>query len=64
MQPEWMSRLSPAIFTTWSMRGLNDLILRQRGLESVMLPSGVLALYGVVILAVGLQLFRVRHSAR
>ena len=64
MQPEWMSRISPAIFTTWSMRGLNDLILRQRGLDAVMVPSGVLALYGAVVLAIGLQLFRVRHSAR
>jgi hypothetical protein len=29
-----------------------------------MVPSGVLALYGAVVLAIGLQLFRVRHSAR
>jgi ABC-2 type transport system permease protein len=64
IQPEWMSRVAPAIFTTWSMRGLNDLILRQRGLEAVALPAGVLALYGAVTLAVGLHLFRVRHSAR
>ena len=64
MQPDWMSRVSPAVFTTWAMRGLNDLILRERGLEAVVLPAGVLALYGAVTLAIGLQLFRLRHSAR
>jgi ABC-2 type transport system permease protein len=64
MQPEWMSRVSPAVFTTWAMRGLNDLILRQRGLDAVAVPAGVLVLYAAVTLAIGLQLFRIRHSAR
>jgi len=63
-QPEWIDRLSPALFTTWSMRGLNDLILRERGLDAVLLPVGVLIVYGSAMLAVGLWLFRVRHSAR
>src|SRR5262245_28323762 len=64
MQPEWMNRISPAGFPTGSMRGRNDLILRERGLEAVMLPSGVLLLYGAATLALGLWLFRTRHSAR
>jgi ABC-2 type transport system permease protein len=64
MQPEWMSRISPAVFTTWAMRGLNDLILRERGLADVALPAGVLLAYGTATLALGLRLFRVRHSAR
>jgi ABC-2 type transport system permease protein len=63
-QPDWITRISPAVFTTWSMRGLNDLILRERGLEAVALPSGVLLVYGVATLALGLRLFRARHSAR
>jgi ABC-2 type transport system permease protein len=64
MQPDWMNRVSPAVFTTWSMRGLNDLILREGGLDAVALPVFVLLLYGAATLAVGLRLFRVRHSAR
>jgi ABC-2 type transport system permease protein len=64
MQPAWLSRISPAAFTTWAMRGLNDLILREGGLDDVALPATVLTLYGAAVLAVGLQLFRVRHSAR
>jgi linearmycin/streptolysin S transport system permease protein len=63
-QPEWINRISPAVFTTWAMRGLNDLILRQGGLKEVALPVTVLLVYGTVTLALGLWLFRVRHSAR
>ena len=40
MQPEWMTRFSPAFFTTWAMRGLNDLILRERGLRRRSAPGG------------------------
>jgi len=63
-QPDWMSRISPAFFTTWAMRGLNDLILRERGLDAIMLPAGVLLAYGAATLALGIHLFRSRHSAR
>ncbi len=64
IQPAWMSRIGPAVFTTWAMRGLNDLVLRDRGLEAMTLPIGVLLLYGGGVLALGLLLFRRRHSAR
>ena len=63
-QPDWMSRISPAFFTTWSMRGLNDLILRQGGLRAVLLPAAVLLAYGAAMLVLGMRLFRVRYSAR
>jgi hypothetical protein len=46
------------------MRGLNDLILRQGGLDAVMLPVVMLFLYGAATLALGLRVFRVRYSAR
>jgi len=52
------------VFTTWAMRGLNDLILRERGLEAIVLPSIMLLVYGGTLLAIGLRLFRVRYSAR
>jgi ABC-2 type transport system permease protein len=64
MQPDWMNRVSPVVFTTWAMRGLNDLILRERGLDAVALPVGVLVVYGAVTMALGLRLFRMRFSAR
>src|SRR5262249_49982757 len=46
MQPDWMSRIAPAVFTTWSMRGLNDLILREAGLAAILLPATVLLAFG------------------
>jgi len=52
------------VLTTWAMQGLNDLILRDRGLQAMALPVGVLVLYGAATLGLGLWLFRVRHSAR
>jgi linearmycin/streptolysin S transport system permease protein len=64
MQPDWMNRVSPAVFTTWAMRGLNDLILRERGLDAVALPVVVLIVYGAATMALGLRLFRMRFSAR
>ncbi len=64
MQPDWMRMISPAVFTTWAMRGLNDLILRQRGLDAMALPVGMLVAYGTATLAAGLWLFRSRFSAR
>jgi len=62
--PEWMREISPIVFTTWAMRGMNDLVLRDRGLAAMVEPVGVLTLYGIVLLAIGLRLFRTRHSAR
>jgi len=64
MQPEWMSRIAPAVFTSWAMRGLNDLILREGGLAAIALPTVVLLAYGAVTMFAGVHLFRVRHSAR
>jgi ABC-2 type transport system permease protein len=64
IEPQWLRDVSPIAFTTWAMRGMNDLVLRDRGLEAIVLPASVLLLYGLAALAVGLKLFRTRHSAR
>jgi ABC-type multidrug transport system permease subunit len=62
--PEWMREISPLVFTTWGMRGMNDLVLRDRGLAAMVEPVSALLLYGLVMLAIGIRLFRARHSAR
>jgi ABC-2 type transport system permease protein len=64
VQADWMRIVSPAVFTTWAMRGLNDLILRQRGLDAMAVPVAALVGYGAAMLALGLWLFRSRFSAR
>ena len=64
MQPDWMTRIAPAVFTSWAMRGLNDLILREGGLAAIALPTVILFAYGAATMLAGVHLFRVRHSAR
>lgn len=64
MAPEWMSAVSPAIFTTWAMGGMNDLVLRDRGMEAVWLPATVMSVYALVIVTIGIALFRARVGAR
>jgi ABC-2 type transport system permease protein len=64
VQPQWMSRISDVVFTSWAMRGMNDLVLRDRGMAAIALPAVVLVAQGALLLAAGLKLFRVRHSAR
>jgi len=64
IQPGWMTRIGPVVFTTWAMRGLNDLILRDRGVAAIGVPAGVLIVYGAATLALGLYLFRRQHAAR
>lgn len=63
MEPEWMQAVSPAVYTTWAMRGMNDLVLRDRGLAALIEPLAVLTLYALGALAVGLPLFTARHRA-
>jgi ABC-type multidrug transport system permease subunit len=62
--PGWMQKISSVVFTTWAMQGLNDLMLRDRGLEALPVTMSVLLANGIGITALGLALFRVRHSAR
>lgn len=64
IEPQWLRDISPVAYTTWAMRGMNDLVLRDRGLESIWGSVTPLVLYGLVALVIGLKLFRSRHSAR
>lgn len=62
--PVWMQNISSVVFTTWAMQGMNDLMLRDRGLEALPLTTSVLLANGIGLTALGLALFRARHSAR
>jgi ABC-2 type transport system permease protein len=64
IEPDWMRNISPIVFTTWAMRGMNDLVLRNRGVGAMLQPFAVLMTYGLVTLVIGVRLFRARHSAR
>ena len=62
--PVWMQHISSVVFTSWAMQGMNDLMLRDRGLDALPLTVSVLHANGIGLTALGLALFRVRHSAR
>ena len=64
MQPDWMRQLSPLVFTTWAMRGMTDVILRDGNLAQIAWPVTVLVLEGVVMWLLGMRLFRSRYAAR
>jgi hypothetical protein len=59
-----MQKVSQVVFTTWAMQGMNDLMLRNRGLDALPLTMSVLLANGLGLTALGLALFRARHSAR
>jgi len=62
--PLWMQKISSVVFTTWAMQGMTDLMLRERGLGALPLTASVLVANGIAFTALGLALFRARHSAR
>jgi len=63
-QPQWMQAVSSMAYTSWAMSGMNDLVLRGRGLEALVQPLAVLAIYTLVSVALGVSLFRARQEAR
>ena len=62
--PAWLRTLGECFFPTWAMYGMTDLILRDRGLEAVTLPTAILLGQGALLLAGGLWLFRRRQVRR
>jgi len=64
IEPDWMRRFSPVVFTTWAMRGLTDIVLRGRNLSGIVWPVSMLILEGTAMMAVAMWLFRSRYAAR
>jgi ABC-2 type transport system permease protein len=58
MEPPWLQHMAYFFLTAWSMDGLNDLILRDRGLVEILPTLGALAAYGAGSLVAGLKLYR------
>jgi ABC-2 type transport system permease protein len=64
MEPDWLRAVSPAVYTTWAIRAMNDLVLRDRGLAVLAVPVSVMTAYWVTATVIGLRLVRARHGAR
>jgi len=59
-----MRAASLALPSTWAMRGMTDLMLRDRGFSAVLPSVGVLVLQGTSALVVGVGLYRRRWAER
>lgn len=64
IEPDWMRQFAPFVFTTWAMRGLTDLVLRNRDLVQIAWPVGMLLLEGAVMFVLAMRLFRSRYASR
>ncbi len=64
IEPDWMRRVSPVVFTTWAMRGLTDIVLRNRGLTEIAWPVMMLFFEGAVMMLLAMRLFRSRYASR
>jgi ABC-type multidrug transport system permease subunit len=60
LEPRWMRRVALAFPTTWAMDAFNDLMIRRRDVSRALIPTAVMAGYGLLYLAVGIALFRRR----
>jgi len=56
--PDFMQKIATYLPTGWAMRGFQDIIIRGFGLAEVLPAAGVLVLFGVVFLALGVWRFK------
>ncbi|MBP8000724.1 MAG: ABC transporter permease [Chloroflexi bacterium] len=56
--PPWMQTFGHLFPTAWAMDGFTDLITRGLGTQDILLEAGVLLLYGVVFMVIGVWRFR------
>jgi ABC-type multidrug transport system permease subunit len=64
LEPRWMRTVALAFPTTWAMDAFNDLMIRRRGIEAALKPTGILLAHAAVYVLVGLLLSRRRAAAR
>jgi ABC-2 type transport system permease protein len=62
--PESMQQLARLLITTWSMVGIQDVMLRDRGLSGISTELLVLAIYGVSSFVIASWLFRYDGRSR
>lgn len=56
--PDFMQRAALFVPTGWAMRGFHDIVTRGLGLEEVLLEAGVLVLFGLAFLIIGVWRFK------
>lgn len=63
-QPDWMQDVAQVAFPSWAMQGVTNLVLRDRGLASIAAPGAVLLVEGLVLMVLGVWMFRLRVATR
>jgi ABC-2 type transport system permease protein len=61
-EPQWMQAVAQGLMTTWSMRAVQDVMLRDRSLVEVAPTLLSLIASGVVSFGIGLRLFQYANS--
>lgn len=56
--PDFMQRIALWVPTGWAMRGFHDIITRGLGLEDILQEAGVLIIFGIVFLSIGVWRFK------
>lgn len=56
--PETLQTAVKLLPTTWAMQGLTDLVMRNQGVEGILLEAGVLFLFAAVFFMAGVRRFR------
>ncbi|MCW5873817.1 MAG: ABC transporter permease [Anaerolineales bacterium] len=56
--PDFMQKIAMWLPTGWAMKGFKDIILRGFGLPEILPTAGVLVLFGVIFLALGVWRFK------
>jgi ABC-type multidrug transport system permease subunit len=63
-QPRWMQMIGWGAMTSWSMRAVQDVILRNKSVLEIWRALAILTGYGIVCFAIGLRLFHYGRSQR
>jgi ABC-2 type transport system permease protein len=64
VEPATLRSIAQTLPSTWAMRGLTDLVLRDRGLTAVLPTLGVLLAQGTLLLVAGTSAYRRRWAER
>jgi ABC-type Na+ efflux pump permease subunit len=61
-EPAWMQQVALALPTTWAMRAFNDLMIRDLGAASAVIPSAVNFGFGIIYTVIGVAIARRRFG--
>ncbi len=56
--PEWMQKMGHIFPVAWAMDGFNDIVTRGLSVADILPEAGVLTLYGIIFLAIGIWRFK------